>query len=41
MLRGIARHGGAEQQGYADSAGRHDLRKNPEVSLPQRHPGHH
>src|SRR3984893_97909 len=38
ILRGIARRGGAEQQGHADRAGRHDLRKNPEVFLPQRHP---
>jgi hypothetical protein len=37
MLRGIARRGGTEQQGHA---GRHDLQKNPEVSLPQRHPCH-
>src|ERR1700719_2960082 len=40
ILRGIARRGGAEQQGHADHAGRHDLRKDLDVSLPQRHPSH-
>src|SRR5438270_4783738 len=40
VLSGIARRGSAEQQGHADRAGRHDLRKNLEVSLPQGHPGH-
>jgi hypothetical protein len=40
MLHGIARRGGAEQQGHADRASRHDLQKSPEVFLPQRHPSH-
>ena len=40
MLSGIARRGSAEQQGHAECARRHDLRKDLDVSLPQRHPSH-